>query len=114
MCHDAATVAKFASYHGKLRASLPELKAAADRVAATLKSASLPPQRAAAAAAELNNVRHDLEFLRTANDVHNMHYAAKLCQARSGSPLRALPRVEDCRAESVVAAAVEGRLGAGD
>ena len=62
-------------------ASLPELEAAADRVAAALKSASLSPQRAAAAAAELDNVRHDLEFLQTANNVHNMHYAAKLCQA---------------------------------
>ena len=29
----------------------------------------------------MGNLQHDLDFLRTANDVHNMHYAAKLIQA---------------------------------
>jgi hypothetical protein len=81
MCHEAATVQQFATYHGKLRAALPEMEKAADRVDAGLKSAALSPARAAAAAAELADIRHDLSFLQTANDVHNMHYAAKLCQA---------------------------------
>ena len=51
--------------------SLPELETVVGRVAAALKSASLSP-RARTLAAELDNVRHDLEFLQSANDVHNI------------------------------------------
>ena len=78
MCHNAATVKEFAAYHKKLRASLPEIQAAVARLRAAMASAKLPEKRAGQLAAELDGVQHDLDFLRAGNDVHNMHYAAKL------------------------------------
>ncbi len=81
LCHDAATVKQFEAYHVRLRASLPEFESAVLRIRAALKSAHLSEERSAAIAVELGNLQHDLDFLRTANDVHNMHYATKLAQA---------------------------------
>ena len=46
-----------------------------------IRSAHLSDEHAAAVAAELGKLQHDLDFLRTTNNVHNMHYAAKLTQA---------------------------------
>jgi predicted CXXCH cytochrome family protein len=83
MCHDSATVQQFTTYHKKLRAAVPELEVAIERADGALKSAKLPEVRLAAATKELASLQHDLDFLRTANDVHNMHYAAKLIQALS-------------------------------
>ena len=81
MCHDAATVKQFQSYHAKLRGSLPELAAALGRIRAAAKSAQLAPGRAAALQTDLGGLQHDLDFLRVGNDVHNMHYATKLNHA---------------------------------
>ena len=80
MCHDAAEVGKLQAYHVQLRASLPELESSLSRLREALASAKLTPERSAAAAAELDNLQHDLAFLRTGNDIHNFHYAAKLSQ----------------------------------
>jgi nitrate/TMAO reductase-like tetraheme cytochrome c subunit len=84
LCHDAATVKQFQEYHVKLRGSLPELTSTLQRIREALKSAQLasgqaaPGARPAAIEAELGKIQHDLDFLRAGNDVHNMHYAAKL------------------------------------
>jgi predicted CXXCH cytochrome family protein len=80
LCHDADTVKRFTSYHVQLRSSLPELASAVQRVQEAAKSANLPEDRLAAISAELGDIQHDLDFLRVGNDVHNMHYAAKLDQ----------------------------------
>jgi predicted CXXCH cytochrome family protein len=77
MCHDEATVKRFEVYHVQLRSSLPELQAALRRAQGGLPA----DNRAAAVTAEIGALQHDLDFLRAANDIHNMHYAAKLEQA---------------------------------
>ncbi|MGA2064547.1 MAG: cytochrome c3 family protein [Thermoguttaceae bacterium] len=81
MCHDAAAVKQFQVYHAQLRASLPELASALARIRAAVPAAHLAAGRAAALRTELENVEHDLDFLRTGNDVHNMHYATTLNHA---------------------------------
>ncbi len=43
-----------------------------------METAKLSAERRKAAAAELDNARHDLDFMRAANDIHNLHYASKL------------------------------------
>jgi nitrate/TMAO reductase-like tetraheme cytochrome c subunit len=80
MCHDAAEVGRIESYHGQLRASLAELQSSITRLREALPSARLAPQRSAAMAAELDDLQHDLSFLRAGNDIHNIHYARKLSQ----------------------------------
>lgn len=84
ICHDAATVKRFETYHMQLRSSLPEVQSALGRVREALPAAKLAKDREAAVTAELGTLQHDLDFLRTANDVHNMHYAAKLDQTLLG------------------------------
>jgi predicted CXXCH cytochrome family protein len=78
LCHDAATVKSLEDYHVKLRASLPELGSAILRVRKALEDAKLPASRKTAVAAELDNIQHDLDFMKAANDIHNLHYASKL------------------------------------
>ena len=81
MCHDAATVKKFETYHVKLRASLPRIEAAAAHAREALKASKLDEKQQARLAVELAAIEHDIELLRTGNDVHNMHYATKLNEA---------------------------------
>jgi hypothetical protein len=81
LCHDDATVEKFQTYHVKLRAAVPELQSGVMRLREALRSAKVSPQRSAALAVELGEVQRELDFLRAANDVHNMHYAVKLLES---------------------------------
>ncbi|MGA2616549.1 MAG: cytochrome c3 family protein [Thermoguttaceae bacterium] len=81
MCHDTAAVKQFTTYHVKLQRALPELESVVLRIREALKSQKLFEARVAKIAAELADVQQDLDFVRTANDVHNMHYATQLDQA---------------------------------
>lgn len=81
MCHDKPTVERFESQHVQMRGALPVITAAVERAQKALGSAKLPQDRTDKIKAELADIQHDLDFLRTANDIHNMHYAAKLNQA---------------------------------
>ena len=78
VCHDAAQVVKLKAYHQMLRGALPDLEAAVARITKALETATLPADRATAVKAELGEIQHDVNFLRVANDIHNMHYASKL------------------------------------
>ena len=80
LCHDAATVKDLEAYHAKLREALPELESGVLRVRKALESAKLPADRQKVVVARLEEVQHDLDFLRVANDIHNLHYASKLFQ----------------------------------
>jgi predicted CXXCH cytochrome family protein len=80
-CHGTSAAEKLDSYHRELRAALPDMQSTILRVRAALKSAKLGQDRSAALAAELDRVQHDLEFLRVANDIHNIHYASILARA---------------------------------
>jgi nitrate/TMAO reductase-like tetraheme cytochrome c subunit len=80
MCHEASKVAKLMAYHRQMRAELPELDAAIQRVRKALESTKLAADRVAAMQTALGAIEHDFEFLRAANDIHNIHYASKLNQ----------------------------------
>jgi hypothetical protein len=77
-CHETAGVQKLWHYHEALRASLPELKAGLKEVRDRLAAAKLPADRPAKIAAELDRLERDLDFVRKANDIHNIHYASML------------------------------------
>jgi hypothetical protein len=59
-----------------------------DEIQAASTKDGLPAGRSDAIAAEAGNLRHDLKMLQWGNDVHNMHFAAKLVK-------QALDRVAD-------------------
>jgi nitrate/TMAO reductase-like tetraheme cytochrome c subunit len=75
-CHDAAGVEKLWHYHESLRASLPELKAGLKEARAALAAAKLPADRPVKLASELDRLERNLDFIRKANDIHNIHYAS--------------------------------------
>ena len=77
-CHDPSAAKRLESYHQQLRATLSDFEATFPRVRAALKSAGLDQDRSASMAAELDALQADLNFLRAANDIHNIHYAAAL------------------------------------
>jgi predicted CXXCH cytochrome family protein len=81
LCHDAATVERLETYHAQVRAMLPELTATIRRIREALPSAAIAADRRADLAVELKNLQHDLDFVRVGNDVHNVHYAAKVNQS---------------------------------
>ena len=80
-CHDASAAKRLEAYHQGLRGSLATIDAALQRTGKALEGAKLPPDRLAALTAQLEDLRHDLTFLRVANGVHNIHYASKLTAA---------------------------------
>ncbi len=75
-CHDTAGVERLWHYHESLRASLPELKAGLKETRTALAAAKLPADRPVKIAAELDRLERDLDFVRKANDIHNIHYAS--------------------------------------
>ncbi|MCY2996363.1 MAG: NapC/NirT family cytochrome c [Planctomycetota bacterium] len=80
-CHDPAAAERLISYHTTLRASLTEIDNGVGRIRTALATAELKPDRSAAITAELENLQHDLVFLRVGNDIHNIHYASQLIHA---------------------------------
>jgi hypothetical protein len=80
LCHDAAKVKRFEVDHVQLRSSLPEIQAALQKIREALAAVKPARDREAAITAELARLEHDFDFLKKANDIHNMHYAAKLNQ----------------------------------
>ena len=80
MCHDASQVTKLMSYHSQMRAALAgnwsNPRARCERP----WNQPLAANRVAAIQTELNDIEHDFDFLRAANDIHNIHYASKLNQ----------------------------------
>ena len=77
-CHDASAAPKLQAYQAELKAALKELESAAKRVREALKAATVKEGQSAPSAAQLDDVEHDLNFLRAANGVHNVHYATSL------------------------------------
>ncbi len=77
-CHDAPEVKKFQLYHKELRNSLGGIDEGIARARKALATAALEPDRAKSIASELDEIQHDLDFLRAGNDIHNIHYAGKL------------------------------------
>lgn len=80
-CHTPADVERFKGYHEALRDSRAEIEANHAAVRKALDSAKIDPGRKQAMTAELNDIQHDLNFLKAANDIHNIHYATTLTRA---------------------------------
>ena len=62
MCHEASQVAKLMAYHQQMRAALPEMDAALQRVRKALESTKLAADRVAAMQTELEDHRARLRF----------------------------------------------------
>jgi nitrate/TMAO reductase-like tetraheme cytochrome c subunit len=77
-CHTALEVNKLQLYHKSLRSSLPAIEEGIVRSRKALLSSALEPDRIKIITSELDKIQHDLSFLSTANDIHNIHYASKL------------------------------------
>lgn len=80
-CHEAAEAQRLQEYNRKLTAAWPDLETTAQATQKALEGAALPADKLAPLKAEMAAVRHDLDFLHTANGIHNIHYAAKLNEA---------------------------------
>ena len=78
MCHDSAAVRKIEIAHVALRSDLPVLEKTLKDVEAAAKKGGLSTERTEKIAGETAAVRHDLELLRTGNDVHNLPYAGDI------------------------------------
>lgn len=74
-CHDREMTETWESYNKTLRDSLDGLEAALHRIRAALPGAELSADRSRTMAAQLDDVVHDLAFLRVGNGIHNIHYA---------------------------------------
>jgi nitrate/TMAO reductase-like tetraheme cytochrome c subunit len=80
-CHDEADTEQLRVYHEQLRASLVDIDATLRRVREALASAALDATQAAAIKERLKRLQSDLDFLRVANGIHNIHYASTLTHA---------------------------------
>jgi nitrate/TMAO reductase-like tetraheme cytochrome c subunit len=80
-CHEPSALPRFQAYQERLKAGLAEMEASATRASDALKSAKLGTDQSAGLAKRLETVQHDLAFLRTANGIHNVHYATSLTSA---------------------------------
>jgi hypothetical protein len=77
-CHEASEVQKLQLYHKSLQNSLGGIDDGIARARKALATTQLEPDRAKSLASELDEIQHDLDFLRAGNDIHNIHYAGKL------------------------------------
>jgi nitrate/TMAO reductase-like tetraheme cytochrome c subunit len=80
-CHEPEAAQRLESYHAILKAALAEVEATLKNVGEAAKTAELPADRTAAIAVQLENLQHDVSFLRAGNGVHNIHYADTLTRA---------------------------------
>ena len=77
-CHEAAAIPRFEAYEAELKAAIKEMASAVGRIREALKSANLKEDRSKAIRGQIDNLQHDLDFLRVANGIHNIHYASTL------------------------------------
>ena len=77
-CHDAEAMQHFDSYRTDLTASFDAIEAALQQAREAVAAATLEEQAKADVQAELENVDHDLHFLREGGALHNIHYADEL------------------------------------
>ena len=77
-CHDQVDSTKMRDYHVQLRATLDDIEATLGRVREGVAAAELDPEKSAAINKQLERLQADLNFLRIANGIHNIHYASTL------------------------------------
>jgi hypothetical protein len=80
-CHDPEAADRLQLYYATLQTSLAELEVSFQQVRDAFTSADLPADRSDAISQQLDELQHDLEFLRLGNGIHNIHYADTLTRA---------------------------------
>ena len=81
MCHEASAAERLQAYHKQLEDVISEIESSMGRARTALDSAELDADRLAANRARLDRFQDDLDFLRVADCVHNVHYASALTDA---------------------------------
>jgi len=92
-CHDASAANRLEAEYATLKESLSAIEIAVQGVGEALTAAKLDGDKSAQLTKELEEVQHDLDFLRVGNGIHNIHYANTLVRAlvdRLGSLCREL------------------------
>jgi hypothetical protein len=77
-CHDRQMTDTFEVHSKTLRDSLVGLDAALTRIRAALPDAKVSADRGQAIAKRLDDILHDVTFLRVGDGIHNIHYADHL------------------------------------
>lgn len=80
-CHDPSAADRLDSYRETLGASLDDVEAGIRSARQALEAASPDVEQSTDLAARLDDLEHDLNFLRAANGIHNIHYASSLLRA---------------------------------
>lgn len=96
-CHDRQMSDTLQAYNKSLRDSLDGLDAALTRIRETLPNAKVSADRSQAIAKQLDDILHDLTFLRVGNGIHNIHYADHLTRTLVA------PLTELCREMKIAA-----------
>ena len=79
-CHEATALPKLEAYRERLSAALKEMESTLRRVREAADSGTAG-DRATSINSRLATLQHDLDFLRVANGIHNIHYASSLAGA---------------------------------
>jgi nitrate/TMAO reductase-like tetraheme cytochrome c subunit len=77
-CHDREMTDTLEAYHKTLQESLEGLDATLTRIRAAAPAAEVSADRSQAIAAQLEDIVHDVTFLRVGDGIHNIHYADHL------------------------------------
>ncbi len=77
-CHDNTTIDRLWTIHESLRKALDTLDTCVVNLRNALLKADMDANRSAEIGKQLDNAASDLKFLRTANGIHNIHYASSL------------------------------------
>ena len=77
-CHDPDVADRLQLYCATLRSSLADVEVTFQQVRDAFSSADLAEDRTAAISQQLDELQHDLDFLRIGNGIHNIHYADSL------------------------------------
>jgi nitrate/TMAO reductase-like tetraheme cytochrome c subunit len=80
-CHDSSATQRLQAYHDTLRNSLSEIEANLTRVRDALPASDVAAAQLEKTKAHLQDLEHDLNFLRVGNGVHNIHYADALTRS---------------------------------
>ncbi|MBC8870257.1 MAG: NapC/NirT family cytochrome c [Planctomycetes bacterium] len=80
-CHDNEEVTELETYHASLKEAISNLGTDIERVRDEFTAAELDPERKTAIESRLDDITHDVHFLQTGNDIHNIHYARALAEA---------------------------------
>jgi hypothetical protein len=79
-CHSSAATEELQKYHEDVTDALVELEETLARVRTAIDLTDLELDQLAAMKEKLARLQHDVDFLNSANGIHNIHYASTLAQ----------------------------------